>query len=205
MTFFKGSALFTDGGTHSTDGETTAGWGAVARSPDGRLYVMFDPVVTTEAHLAYAGTRLHTTNTAELSSIIEALSFLRPAGPVARGSQACIFFHSKRAANIQTRTNVPLGLTSQQLLLQAQLRLRIAMQHVYRHGQKRGYECADHAAALGALGLISNQNIDTRWVRPSCDSATQLGACGNMDEFLQGSHDVRRTHAPVQRVLSRSL
>ena len=72
-------------------GETTAGWGAVARSPDGRLYVMFGPVVTPEAYLAYGGARLHTNNTAELSSKIKALSFLGPAGPVARGSQASIF------------------------------------------------------------------------------------------------------------------
>ena len=32
---------------------------------------MFGPVITTEAHLAYAGARLHTNNTAELWSIIE--------------------------------------------------------------------------------------------------------------------------------------
>ena len=34
---------------------------------------MFGPVVTTEAHLAYAGARTHSNNTAELSSMIEAL------------------------------------------------------------------------------------------------------------------------------------
>ena len=56
---------------------------------------MFGPVKTTETHLAYGGTRLHINNTAELSSTIEALSFLGPSGPVARGSQACIFFDSK--------------------------------------------------------------------------------------------------------------
>ena len=52
---------------------------------------MFGPVITTEAHLGCAGARLHTNNTAELQSIIEALSFLGPAGHVARDSQACIF------------------------------------------------------------------------------------------------------------------
>ena len=89
--------MFTDGGAHSVDGETTAGWGAVARSPDGRLYVVFGPVVTPEAHLAYA---LHTNNTAELSSVIKAPSFRGPAGPVARGSHASIFYDSKHAANV---------------------------------------------------------------------------------------------------------
>ena len=52
---------------------------------------MFGPVITTEAHLAYAGARIHSNNTAQLSSIVEALSFLEPHGPVARGSHSCIF------------------------------------------------------------------------------------------------------------------
>ena len=55
--------------------ETSTSWGAVARSPDGRLFFMFGtviPVIATEAHLAYAGARIHANNTAELSSIVEA-------------------------------------------------------------------------------------------------------------------------------------
>ena len=86
----KELALFTDGGTDSTDGETGASWSVVARSPDGRT---------------------HTNNAAELSSIIE--SFLGPAGSATRSSQACIVHDSKHAANkcmgmIQTRANVQL-------------------------------------------------------------------------------------------------
>ena len=60
-----------------------------------RLYSCLAWSLPTEAHLEHAGARLHTDNTADLSSIIEALSFLGPAGPVARGSQACIFYESK--------------------------------------------------------------------------------------------------------------
>ena len=170
--------IFSDGlWTHSTVGETTAGWGAGARSPDGRLYVTIGPVVATEAHHAYAVARIHTNNTTELSRKIEALPFLGPAGPVARGSEACIFNETKHAADIcmgvtQTRTNVPLGLTSLQLLLQAQPRLRITMQHIYSPGQNVENECADHTPALGALGLISNQDTNTRWVYPSFDSTS---------------------------------
>ena len=100
---------------------------------------------------------------------------------------------------IQTRTNVPLGWTGQQLLLQAQLRLRITVQHVYGHGQNVGNECLDHAAALGALGRISNQNINTRWVCPSFDSTTLLGPSGNTDEMLHVLRKVRRMHTPVAR------
>ena len=40
------------------------------------FYIMFGLVVTTEAHLAYAGDRIHSNNTTEISSIVEALSFL---------------------------------------------------------------------------------------------------------------------------------
>ena len=38
------------------------------------------------------------------------------------------------------------------------------MQHVFGHGNL-GNECADHAAALGTFGLISNHNVVTRWIR----------------------------------------
>ena len=95
---FQGWAIYTDGEAGFSEGETSAGWGAVARSPHGRLYIMFGPVITTEAHLAHAGAKHHSINTAELSSIIEALSL----GPTARllDSQARIFHDSRHAASI---------------------------------------------------------------------------------------------------------
>ena len=68
---------------------------------------MFGSVINTEAHLAHAGAGLRTKNTADLSGIIEALSFLEPSGPVTRD-----FCDATHAANvcmgtIQPRTNVP--------------------------------------------------------------------------------------------------
>ena len=39
------------------------------------------------------------------------------------------------------------------------------MQHVYGHTGNLGNECADHAAALGTLGLVSNRNLATRLVK----------------------------------------
>ena len=56
---FQGRAVYTDGSSRLADGETLAGWGAVARSPYGRTDVMFGPLVTTEAHLAFAGASVH--------------------------------------------------------------------------------------------------------------------------------------------------
>ena len=52
---------------------------------------MFGPVVTTEAHLAFSGARTQSNNTAEMTAMIEALSFLGPHGPVARDEQSCIY------------------------------------------------------------------------------------------------------------------
>ena len=38
--------------------------------------MILGPVITTEAHLAFAGARVHSNNTAEMSAIVDALSFL---------------------------------------------------------------------------------------------------------------------------------
>ena len=46
---FQGSAIYTDGGIRVVNGETFAGWGAIARFPNGRMDTMFGPVNTTEA------------------------------------------------------------------------------------------------------------------------------------------------------------
>ena len=64
-------------GTRVVDGETAGGFGVIARSHHGRIGIMFGLVVTTEAHLAFSGTRTHSNNTAEVTAMIESLSFLR--------------------------------------------------------------------------------------------------------------------------------
>ena len=72
---------------------------------------MFGPVITMEAHLAFSDARTHSNNTAEMTAMIEALSFLGPRGPVARDANSCIYCDSKHAAGvcwstIQARTHV---------------------------------------------------------------------------------------------------
>ena len=72
---------------------------------------------------------IHSNNTAEMSGIIEALSFSRARGPVARDACSCVFYDSQHAAGvclgtIHARTHVQLGLSCQQLLLKVQRRLR---------------------------------------------------------------------------------
>ena len=93
-------AIYIDGGTRLADGETLARWSAVVRSHHGRIYVMFVSVITTEAHLAYEGARVHSNYTAEMSAIIEALSFLGlwPSCPWC--VLLCFFCYSKHAAGV---------------------------------------------------------------------------------------------------------
>ena len=112
---YHGWAIFTDGGTRVVDGETLAGWGLISRSPRGRIFVLFGPVICTEAHPAFSGARIHFNNTAEMTAMFEALSFLGPRGPVTLDEQSCIYYDSMHAAGIclgtiQARTHVQLAL-----------------------------------------------------------------------------------------------
>ena len=91
----------TDGGTRVEDGEILAGRIAIARSLHGRIDIMFGPVITTEAHLAFSGAMV--------------VSFLGHRGPVARDTNSCVYCDSKHAAGVclgttQARTHVQLAL-----------------------------------------------------------------------------------------------
>ena len=123
---------------------------------------MFGPVVTTEAHLAFTGARTHSNNTADMTAMVEALSFLGPHGPVDQDERACICHDSLHAAGlclgtIQARTHVQLALACQRSMVFARRKLQLTMQHVYSHSGNLGNECADHAAALGTFELTSSQ------------------------------------------------
>ena len=172
---YHGWAIHTDGGTRVVDGEIFAGWGVISRSPRGPIFVLFGPVITNEAHLAFSGAIIHSNNTAEMTAMFEALSFLGPRGPVTHDEQSRIYYDSMHAAciclgTIQARTHVQLALACQQSMIRAQHRLRLTMQHVFGHGGNLGNECADHAAALGTFGLISSHNVVTRWIRHNFDT-----------------------------------
>ena len=176
--------------TRVVDGETLAGWGAIARSPHARKDIMYGPVINTEAHLVFSSARTHSNNTAEMTAMIEALSFLGPRGPVARDANSCIYCDSKHAAGvclgtIQARTHVQLAFACQQSVLSVQHRLRLTMQHVYGHTGNLGNECADHAAALGTFGLVSNHNLAARWDRHHFDTSACFGSCNNISEVLE--------------------
>ena len=157
---------------------------------------MFGPVITTEAHLAFSGARTHSNNTDEMSAMNEALSFLGPRGLVARDANSCVYYDSKHAAGvclgtIQARTHVQLALACQQSMLKVQHRLRLTVQHVYGHTWNLGNECADHAAALGTFGPVSNHNLSTRWVRHNFDTSACFGSCNNFGDVLEKLRNIR--------------
>ena len=79
------------------------------------------------------------------------------------------------------------------------------MQHVYGHAENLGNECADHAAALGVLGLVSNHNLSTRWTHRSFDSASWFATCHNLGDVSEKLRDIRTEHvfylpAPKQEI-----
>ena len=58
------------------------------------------------------------------------------------------------------------------------------MQHVHGHSGNLGNECADHAAALGAFGLVSNHNFATRWARHNFDTSACFCSCNNIGDAI---------------------
>ena len=172
-----------------------AGWCVVARSSDARTDVTFGLAITTEAHLAFAGARTRSRNTAEMIAMIEALSFLGCRGAIARDANSCIYFDSRHAAvflgTIQARTHVQLAVACQQSMPCVQHRLRFTMQHVYGHVGNLGNECAHHATALGTLDFVSNHNFATCWVRHNFDSSACFDACNNIGEVFEKLRSMR--------------
>ena len=125
-----------------------------------------------------------------MTAMIEALSFLGSRGPVAREANSCIYYDSKHAAGvclgtIQARTHVQLALACQQSMLKVQHRLRLTEQHVHGHTGTWVMNVLIVPAALGALGLVSNHNLATRWVRHNFDASACFGSCTKMGDVLE--------------------
>ena len=78
------------------------------------------------------------------------------------------WFHARK-------NNVRLEGFGRHLFLQAQLRVFLTLLHVYSHGSNAGKECADHAAALGALGLVSKHTFVERWSPRRFNTTALLG------------------------------
>ena len=64
-----------------------------------------------------------------------------------------------------------------------------------------GNECADDAAAIGALGPVSNRNIVERWPPPRFDSTNLWENCNNIVCTIL----VASAHRPIRPVLHVSI
>ena len=197
---YHGWTMYTDGGTRVVVGETFTGWSVSSRSLHGRIYVMFGPVVTTEAHMAFSGARTHSNNTCEITAMIVAFSFFGSRSPVTPGEQNSDFFDSMHAAGIclgtiQARTHVQLTLAYQQSVIRVQRKLRLTMQHVYGHSGNLGNECADLGAALGTFGLISSHNVGSRWTRHNFDGSECFDDLHSNREILERLQHIRTNTA----------
>ena len=123
---------------------------------------------------------------------------------MARDEQSCIFYDSLHAAGIclgtvQARTHVQLALACQRSKIFAQRKLRLTVQHVYGRSGNLGNECADHAAALGTLGLTSNHNFATRWIHHNFDASACFDCCNNISEILERLQRIRTDAASLSQ------
>ena len=73
------------------------------------------------------------------------------------------------------------------------------MQHIYSRAQNLGNECAEHAAALGAFGLVSNQDMSARWARPLFDCISCFSTCDSLRDVLDKLRDVRTARASASQ------
>ena len=144
----------------------------------------FGSVVTTEAHLAFAGAKVH--------SLCHLLSWAH--GPV--GTLVFPMIPSMLPVfclgTILARTHVQFGLFCQKLLLNVQHRQRCTMQYVHSHAENLRNECVDHAAALA-----------TRWAHHSFDSLACFSTCRNLGDILETLCDSQAEHVSASQHLTR--
>ena len=180
---YRGWAICVDGGIPVVDGEILVGWGVIPRSLHGRIDAMFGAIVTTESDLVFTGARRHSNSTAEMTTMIEALSYFGLYGFLARVEQSCIYDNSLHVVGFC------LGMIGARTQIQLAFALRFTMQHVCSHGGNLGDECADHVAAFGAFSLASNRNVATRC--QNFDAIACVDGCHNIREILERSQRIR--------------
>ena len=104
--------------------------------PCGRIFIFFGPVITKGDHMASTGARIHSDNTAEMTAMFKAGSFLGPRGLVTHDEQSRVYNDSMHVAGvclatIQARTHVQLALACQRSMIRSQHRLWLTMQHFW--------------------------------------------------------------------------
>ena len=151
--------FYTDGGTRVVDGETLACWCVISRSLRGRIFVLFGPVITNEAHLAFSGARTHSNNTAEMTAMMEAIVFPWSSWPSGPGCavvylsrfHVCywyVFGHNPSSYTCAASASMSTFYDPCSTTFYGSPCNTCSV-----HSGNLGSECADHAAAFGTLGL----------------------------------------------------
>ena len=163
-----------------SDGETIPGWGAVARSPDRMLCLA---LLLQPKHISRMQ-EPESTPTTPLSSRASLRRF--PFwGSMARLSVIHIRVFSLITSTLPTFAwALSSRARTSPLDSFASVCYDLTLQHIYRRAQLPRNECADHAAAIGAFGSVSNQNIHTRLMHSSFDSTSLFAPCDNLGDVL---------------------
>ena len=140
------------------DGETLAGWDVISRSPHGRIDIMFGPVVTTEAHLAFSRARTRLKHCLFLVLMAQWPGMNNRVSIIILNTLFGVCLGHDRSPHTCTSG----ASMSAICMVSVQHRLRVTMQHVFGRGGNLGNECADHAAALGTFRFTSSHNVATR-------------------------------------------
>ena len=129
-----------------------------------------------------------------MTAMIEALSFLGPRWSCGLGMSSRVFIMTLCMllvfawAPSRPRTHVQLAFACQRSMILSQRKLRLTMQHVYGHSGNLGNECADHAAALGTLGVTSSHSVPTRWIHHNFDATACFDGCHSMETVTAHSN-----------------
>ena len=77
----------------------------------------------------------------------------------------------------------------------AQRSVSLSVRHSCSHGGNTGKECSDHAAALGALGLVSSLHNVERWPTPRLNTTALLSSNIDLPDV-----ELHLRNAPLERV-----
>ena len=196
--------IYTDG-SGGENGGSVAGWGfAVYDDHDANeahpLFHVYGPVVTDESDQRWLGAQKHSNNTAELTAIAEALTWLQTEAPGPEHVPVSIRYDSQYAANAvqgatQAQANRQLVEKCREIHVKVQARRAIDWTWVKGHAQVAGNEMADKLADKGSRGEIGTHS--RRWAAPhrlalTRESAEKCRGCGRLSTARVGAPRTRK-------------